>query len=176
MAFAAAGYSATFLAGSATSTWGNKNVVTKDPILLSSLADAIDLMRYVVKSSTLCVDGAIKPGSFQARLPAWKQGQILNSAALTREMCIDGKRSIPTGAVNISMQILEAKASTQEELANTSLAGIPWQRTFDTRLETYVRFGKLATWRFVMNPPPKMPVDIVRRLARPESTVPICHK
>jgi hypothetical protein len=156
MAFAAAGYSATFLGGSVI-TWGNEDVVTIDPISLSSLANAIDLMRYMVESSTLCVDGAIKPGSFQARLPAWKRGQIINLAAYIREMCIDGKWSIPRGAVNSSRQILAMEAA--------SLAGIPWQVTFDTRLETYVRRGKLATWRFVMNPPPKMPVDIVRRLA-----------
>jgi hypothetical protein len=175
MAFAAASFSATFPAGSIFAR-GNRDVVAINPILLRSLSGAVDLMRYVVESSTLYLDRTINSGSLQARLPAWKPGQILNSAACIREVCIDGKRSILRGVVNISMQILDARTSTREELANISLAGIPWQRTFDTRLETWLRCGKLATWRFVMNPPPKMLVEIARWLGRPENTVPICHK
>ena len=175
MAFTAASFSATFPAGSIFAR-GNRDVVAINPILLCLLADAVDLMRYVAESSTLCVDGAIKPGSLQARLPAWKPGQILNSAACIREMCVDGKWSITRWAVNISMQILKAEAANLEELAAMSLGGIPWQGTFDNWLETCVRCGKLAIWRFVMKPPPKMSVEIARRLARPENAVPICHK
>lgn len=175
MAFTAAGYSATFPVGS-TIPRGNRDKVTIDSILFRSLADAVDLMRHVVESSTLCLDGTIKPGSLQAHLPAWKRGQILNSAAYIREMCIDGKWSIPRGAVNISRQILEAEAAYREELEAASLAGIPWQGTFDSRLETCVRCGGIASWRFVMKPSPKMPAEIAWRLARPENAVPICHK
>ena len=175
MAFAAASFSATFPAGSIFAR-GNRDVVAINPILLRSLADVVDLMRYLVESSTLYLDRTINSGSLQARLPAWKPGQILNSAACIRELCIDGKRSIPRDVVNISMQILEAVVAKREELAATSLAGIPWQGTFGNWLETCVRCGKLATWRFVMNPPPKMLVEIARWLARPENAVPICHK
>ena len=176
MTLTATSFSASFPVGGAI-TWGNKkDLVAIDSILLSSLADAINLMRHVAESSTLCVDGVIKPGSFQARLPAWKRGQIINSAAFIREMCIGGKWSIPRGAINISRQILAVEAAYREELEAASLAGIPWQGTFDARLETCVRCGNRATWRFVLNPSPKMPAEIAWRLARPENAVPICHK
>ena len=159
MAFAAASFSATFPAGSIFAR-GNRDVVAINPILLRSLADAVDLMRYVVESSTLFLDGNIKSVSFQARLPAWKRGQIISSAAYIREMCNHGEWSIPRGAVDISGQLLDAEAAYREELEAASLAGIPWQRTLSPMLERCMRCGEKLPWRFVLKPPPKIPPEI----------------
>ena len=175
MAFTAASYPATFPAGSVTLS-GNKDQVAIDPILFRSLADAVDLMRYVVESSTLCLDGKIKPGCLQARLPAWKRGQIINSAAYIREISVHGKWSIPRGAMDIARQILDAEAAYREELEAASLAGIPWQRNFSPRLRGCMRCGEESSWRIVLKPPDNLPSEMAWRLARPENAIPICRR
>jgi hypothetical protein len=190
MAFTAACFPATFPAGS-TIARGKKDVVAIDPnsssrcagstvsidaILFQMLVDSVDEIYQLHESPTICQDGRVIPGALQQRIQPWQRGQIVNSASFIRELNLHSKWSIPRGAVNVSQQILSDEAVYLDELQAASLAGIPWQGTFDARLETCVRCGKKATWRFVLNPTPKMPVEIAWRLARPENAVPICHK
>jgi hypothetical protein len=175
MELLAAGHSATFPVGS-TSTHGNKDEVALDGVLFRSLADSVDLMRHLVKSSTICQDGQINPEALHAHIPAWERGQIVNSAAYIKEMNIDGKWAIPRGAIDISNQILAAEAAYQDELEAASLAGIPWQETFNPRQKQCMRCGGKSSWRFVLKPPPNMPQEMAWRLARPENAVPICRR
>jgi hypothetical protein len=175
MALMAAGHSATFPEGS-ISTLGNRDEVAIDRVLLQSLADSVDLMRHVVESSTICQGGRISPEALHARIPAWERGQIVNSAAYIKEMSVNGKWSIPRGAIDISSQILAAEGAYQEELEAASLAGVPWRETFNPRQKQCMRCGGKSSWRFVLKPPPNLPQEMAWRLGRPENAVPICRR
>jgi len=171
----AAGRLATFPAGS-TFPLGGADKVPFDRVLYDSLTDSLALMHYVLISPTLCQDGILKPGALRARLPAWKRGQIINSAAFVREMCVRGGWSIPRVAINIARQIMKAEAAFQEELEAASLAGVPWRGTFDEQYEKCVRCGDRASWRFILKPSADMPPETSWRLSRPENAVPICRR
>lgn len=175
MALMAAGYSATFPAGS-TCIRGNRDEVPLDHVLFRSLADSVDLMRHVAESSTICMDGRINPAALHARIPAWERGQMVNSAAYIKEMSVDGKWSIPRGAIGIASQILAAEAAYQEELEAASLAGVPWRETFHPGQKQCMRCGEKSSWRFVLKPPLDLPPEMAWRLSRPENAVPICRR
>jgi hypothetical protein len=151
-------------------------VVSIDAILFQMLVDSVDEIRHLHESPTICPEGQIVPDALRERIQPWQRGQIVNSAAFIREFNLHSKWSIPRGVVNLSQQILSAEAVYLDELQAASLAGIPWRGTFDARLETCIRCGRAATWRFVIKKPPEMPVEIAWRLARPENAVPLCHK
>jgi hypothetical protein len=152
------------------------DVVAMDDILFQMLVDAVEEVRHLRDSPTICWDGQIIPNALRERMPPWQRGQIVNSAAFIRELNLQGKWSIPRGALDISKQILSAEAVYLDDLQAASLAGIPWRGTFDARLEACVRCGSAASWHFVLKVPPNMPVEIAWRLARPENAVPICHR
>jgi len=175
MELMASGNSATFPVGS-TSTLERRDEVPLDRLLLRSLADSFDLMRHVVESSTICRDGHLSPEALHVHIPVWERGQIINSAAYIKEMSVNGKWAIPRGVKDISRQILAAEATYQEELEAASLAGVPWRETFNPRQKQCMRCGGKSSWRFVLKPPPNMPLEIAWRLSRPENAVPICRR
>ena len=175
MALTAAGYSATFPVGS-VSEWGNRDEIPIDHVLLRCLADSIDQMRHIVESATICQDRRINPDALHSRIPAWERGQIVNSAGFINEFSVEGKWSIPRGAIAVARQILEAEAAYREELEAASLAGVPWQKTFNSRQNHCMRCGGKSSWRFVLQPPTNMPQEMAWRLARPENAVPICRR
>jgi len=151
-------------------------MVSIDSILFQMLVDSVEDIRHVHISPTLSQDGRLIPGALRERMPPWQRGQTVNSAAFIRELNLQGRWSIPKGAVDISRQILIAEAEYLDELQAASLAGIPWQGTFGARLETCIRCGEVASWRFVLKPTPEMAVEAAWRLARPENAVPICRR
>lgn len=150
--------------------------VAIDGILFQMLFDSCDEIRRLQASPTIYQAGGLIPGALRERVPPWRRGQIINSAAYIRETNLQGRWTVPRVAVDVSRQILEAEAAHLEELQAASLAGTPWQGTFDARLETCVRCGETASWRFILKPPPNMPVETAWRLSRPENAVPICRR
>jgi hypothetical protein len=150
--------------------------VSMDGILFQMLADSVEEMRRLRDSPTICRNGKVIPGALREGVPPWKRGQIVNSAAYLQEFDQDGKWAIPKGAVEISQQILDDEAIYLDELQAASLAGVPWQGTFDAWLETCIRCGEVASWRFVMKPASSIPVETSWRLGRPENAVPLCRR
>lgn len=151
-------------------------VVAMDGIIFQMLVDAVDEMRSLRDSPTICQNGRVIPGALRERVPPWKRGQWVNSAAYILELNQNGNWSIPRGALAVSRQVLVAEATYLDELQAASLAGIPWQGTFDARLETCVRCGEVSSWRFVLKPLSNMPLETRWRPARPENAVPLCRR
>lgn len=151
-------------------------VVAIDGIMFQMLADSVEDIRRLRDTPTIYKDGQVIPDALREHVPPWKRGQIVNSADYIRELYLQGKWSIPRGALDVSRQILAAEAAHLDELQAASMAGIPWQKTFNARFETCVRCGESASWRFVLKSLPNMPVETGWRLARPENAVPICRR
>lgn len=147
-----------------------------EKVQFGMLAGAIEDIRHIRDSSTICEDGQLIQGALRERLTTWERGQIVNSAACINELNAEGDWGIPRGAVSLSRQILAAEAQYLEELQAASVAGAPWQGTFGEKMESCVRCGERSSWRFVLNRPPAMPSEMVWRLSRPENAVPICRR
>jgi hypothetical protein len=141
-----------------------------------TLEGAVDDMRHIRDSSTICLDGQLIQGSLRARLPLWQRGWFVNSAAYINELNAEGDWGIPRNAVKLARQILAAEAQYLEELQAASVAGLPWQGTFGEKMESCIRCGERSSWRFVLKRPPAMPPEMVWRLGRPENAVPICRR
>jgi hypothetical protein len=152
-------------------------VVAVNEMMFQLLLDAVDDIRHFHSSQTVYQNGKINHDALRSHLPAWERGRLVNSAAyITSEMVIDGKWSVPRGAVQVSRQILEAEAAYLDELQAASVAGVPWKGTFPERLETCTRCGEKASWRFALNIPQGMPAESAWRLSRPENAAPLCHR
>jgi hypothetical protein len=90
-----------------------------------TLEGAVDDMRHIRDSSTICLDGQLIQGSLRARLPLWQRGWFVNSAAYINELNAEGDWGIPRNAVKLARQILAAEAQYLEELQAASVAGLP---------------------------------------------------
>jgi len=153
------------------------SLVAVNEMMFQLLLGAVDDIRRFRSSRTVYRNGKIDQGSLRKHIPVWERGKLVNSAAyITSEMVMDGKWSVPSGAVAISRQILKAEADYIEELQAASAAGMPWRGTFPKQLEACVRCGENASWRFALKVPEGMPEEYAWRLSRPENAVPLCRR
>ena len=157
--------------------------VTLDSMIFQSLIDAVDEMRCLRDSPTLCnKERAIDRRALQERIAPWQRGQIVNSAETIREFSRWGKWQIPTSAVDFSEKVLRVEADYLDELQAAAVAGTPWIGSFrkekgHARDEECMRCGDLrSSWRFILKAPPHMPVEMAWRLSRPENAVPLCRR
>ena len=148
-----------------------------DGLMFRILMDAVDDMAHLHDSKDIYRNGKVDHRELRKKFPVWHRGKLVNSAAyITSEMVMDGKWSVPSGAVDLSLQILKAEAEYIEELQAASVAGMPWKGTFPKQLNACIRCGRGASWRFALKVPQDMPDEFAWRLSRPENAVPLCRR
>jgi len=137
-----------------------------DQLLFSLLAEAVADMRRIREVHRNKIDPKIQRRHFEA----WERGQIVSSAGFIldfSEAC-----DLPNGAVKLSYSVLKAEEPYIDEIVAASVGGIPWRHEFPSHC---MRCGKRASWRPILTPASRSPVEILWRYQRPENAIPICH-
>jgi hypothetical protein len=137
-----------------------------DSLLFALLAEAVADIRRIREAHR----GQIKPELQRRRFEAWERGQIVSSAGFILDF--SQAWDLPHGAVKLSRSVLKAEEPYLDEIVAASVAGIPWRHEFP---KACMRCGKPASWRAVLSPPRRAPVEIAWRYQRPENAIPICH-
>ncbi len=137
-----------------------------DHLLFSLLAEAVADMRRIREAHQNKIDPKIQ----RQRFATWERGQIVSSAGFI----LDFSESchLPDGAVKLSYSVLKAEEPYIDEIVAASVGGIPWRHEFPNHC---IRCGKPASWRPILTPASKVPVEILWRYQRPENAIPICH-
>lgn len=137
-----------------------------DSLLFALLAEAVADIRRIREAH----QGEVKPDIQRKKFEVWERGQMVSSAGFL----LDFSRAwnLPVGAVRLSRSVLQAEEPYLEELVAASVAGIPWRHVFPNAC---LRCGKPGSWRSILQPSPKAPVEQTWRYQRPENAVPLCH-
>ncbi|MCZ7547593.1 MAG: hypothetical protein M5U11_00345 [Anaerolineales bacterium] len=137
-----------------------------DSLLFALLAEAVADIRRIREAHR----GRLRPEIQRKKFEVWERGQIVSSAGFL----LDFSRAwnLPVGAVRLSHAVLAAEEPYLEELVAASVAGIPWRQAFPNAC---MRCGKPGSWRSILQPSPKAPVEHTWRYQRPENAVPLCH-
>lgn len=137
-----------------------------DSLLFALLAEAVADIRRIRETHR----GKLRPEIQRRKFEVWERGQIVSSAGFLLDFSRAWK--LPSGAVKLSHAVLEAEEPYLEELVAASIAGVPWRHTFPN---VCLRCGKPGSWRSILQPSPKAPVEHTWRYQRPENAVPLCH-
>lgn len=137
-----------------------------DSLLFALLAEAVADIRRIREAHP----GKVQPAVQRRKFEVWERGQIVSSAGFLLDFSHAWK--LPSGAVKLSHAILVAEEPYLEELVAASVAGVPWRHTFPNAC---LRCGKPGSWRSILQPNPKAPVEHAWRYQRPENAAPLCH-
>ena len=137
-----------------------------DSLLFALLAEAVADIRRLRETHR----GQLRPEIQRKKFEVWERGQIVSSAGFLLDFSRAWK--LPSGAVKLSHAVLEAEEPYLEELVAASVAGVPWRHTFPNAC---LRCGKPGSWRSILQPSSKAPVETIWRYQRPENAVPLCH-
>jgi len=137
-----------------------------DSLLFALLAEAVADIRRIRETHR----GKLRPEIQRRKFEVWERGQIVSSAGFLLDFSRAWK--LPSGAVKLSHAVLEAEEPYLEELVAASVAGVPWRHSFPNAC---LRCGKPGSWRSILQPSPKAPVETIWRYQRPENAVPLCH-
>ncbi|WKZ52712.1 MAG: hypothetical protein QY329_08210 [Anaerolineales bacterium] len=137
-----------------------------DSLLFALLAEAVADIRRIREAHP----GKVQPAVQRRKFEVWERGQIVSSAGFL----LDFSRAwnLPVGAVRLSHAVLAAEEPYLEELVAASVAGVPWRQAFPNAC---MRCGKPGSWRSILQPNPRTPVEHTWRYQRPENAVPLCH-
>ena len=153
-----------------SSSWEIESEVSASALVFALFADALADLRRV--KSVCIVNGEVDPTKLRTRFAPWGRGKIVGSAGFVIDYTTSVSWRIPTGAIELSHEILQIEKDYHDELLAASAAGMPWQRELPNKC---IRCGRGGSWRFALPIPPGMPVEISWRLERPENAVLLCH-
>jgi len=137
-----------------------------DSLLFALLSEAVADIRRIREAHP----GKVQPAVQRRKFEVWERGQIVSSAGFLLDF--SHAWNLPVGAVRLSHAVLAAEEPYLEELVAASIAGVPWRHNFPN---TCLRCGKPGSWRSILQPSPKAPVEHTWRYQRPENAVPLCH-
>ena len=140
--------------------------VCMDSLLFALLAEAVADIRRIREAHS----GMVRPAVQRRKFEVWERGQIVSSAGFLLDF--SHAWNLPVGAVRLSHAVLAAEEPYLEELVAASLAGVPWRHNFPNAC---LRCGKPGSWRSILQPNPRAPVEHTWRYQRPENAVPLCH-
>lgn len=144
--------------------------ISASALVFALFADALADLRRV--KSVCIVNGNVDAVRLKQRFAAWERGKIVGSAGFILDYTPAVTWRIPSGALELSNEILDIEKDYHDELLAASAAGAPWQHELSNKC---IRCQAGGSWRYVLPIPKGMPVEVSWRLERPENAVPLCH-
>jgi hypothetical protein len=150
-------------------TGGWDGTVSIDRLIFALLADATADLRRLFEANQRST--WVAPDDLRQRFSSYERGRFAASAGFLLDFAPD--HNLPSGAVSLSRQLLQAEQPYLDELFAASVAGMPWQQCFPNLC---MRCGKTAGWKFALQAPETLPPELTWRYGRPENGVPLCRR